>query len=80
MVGQIRREFLAAWAVLLRNGEVLALEGDAPSRPDVEAITHSDRLALVDRGNRVVGIYESTDAEKFAAVAAGDERATGDAR
>ena len=28
-----------------------------------EAVAHSDRLALVDRGNRVVGVFDSTDAE-----------------
>ncbi len=28
-----------------------------------EAVGHSDRLALVDRGNKVVGVYDSTDPE-----------------
>jgi hypothetical protein len=38
LVGQIRREFLAGWAVLLRDGEVLALEGDAPSPQQLDAL------------------------------------------
>jgi protein SCO1/2/putative membrane protein len=35
-----------------------------------EAITHSDRLALVDRGNRVVGYFDTTDPAKVAALVA----------
>jgi protein SCO1/2 len=32
---------------------------DGPASP--EAISHSDRLVLVDRGNRIVGYFDSTD-------------------
>ena len=35
-----------------------------------EAITHSDRLALVDHGNRIVGYFDSTDPAKVAALVA----------
>jgi protein SCO1/2/putative membrane protein len=35
-----------------------------------EPITHSDRLALVDRGNRVVALYDSTDPAKLTALVA----------
>jgi len=29
--------------------------------PSIEAVTHSNRLVLVDRGNKVVGVFESDD-------------------
>jgi len=35
---------------------------EAERRPDVENVSHSDRLVLVDRGNNVVGFFDSTDA------------------
>jgi protein SCO1/2/putative membrane protein len=35
-----------------------------------EAITHSDRLALVDRGNRIVAYFDSNDPAKLASLAA----------
>lgn len=35
-----------------------------------EAISHSERLALVDRGNRVVGIFDSTDRARVSALVA----------
>ncbi len=38
LVGQIRREFLAEWAVLLRGGVLLASEGDAPSPEHLQAL------------------------------------------
>ena len=46
--------------------------GQPPSEQQAgaEAITHSDRLALVDRGNRVVGYFDSTDPAKIAALVA----------
>jgi protein SCO1/2/putative membrane protein len=44
-----------------------------------EAITHSDRLVLVDRGNRVVGYFDSTDeAARKTLVAEARHRATPD--
>ena len=36
----------------------------------LEAFAHSDRLALVDRGNRVVGSYSSTDLDALKSLAA----------
>ncbi len=35
---------------------------EAERRADVEDVSHSDRLVLVDRGNSVVGFFDSTDA------------------
>jgi len=37
-----------------RNDRVIA-------DPSIEAVTHSNRLVLVDRGNKVVGVFESDD-------------------
>lgn len=38
LVGQIRREFLAEWTVLLRDGALLASEGEAPSPDHLQAL------------------------------------------
>jgi protein SCO1/2/putative membrane protein len=48
---------------LVRDRFKLTLMDAGPTDPasEREAITHSDRLALVDRG-QIVGLYESTDA------------------
>ncbi len=43
-------------------------------RPGVEAIMHSDRLVLVDRGNRIAGFFDSNDPAKIAALCAEAER------
>ncbi|HEY2155959.1 MAG TPA: DUF420 domain-containing protein [Isosphaeraceae bacterium] len=40
----------------------------APGDGGPEAVAHSDRLALVDRGNRVVGVYSSGDPEAIDAL------------
>lgn len=42
-----------------------------------EAVAHSDRLALVDRGNRVVGIFSSNDPEAIDALVARAKRRAG---
>jgi protein SCO1/2/putative membrane protein len=39
-----------------------------------EAITHSDRLVLVDHGNRIVGYFDSTDPVKIASLVAQAKR------
>jgi protein SCO1 len=39
-----------------------------------EAITHSDRLVLVDQGNRIVAYFDSTDPAKIASLVAQAER------
>ena len=38
LVGQIRREFLAEWTVLLRGSALLASEGEAPSADHLQAL------------------------------------------
>jgi protein SCO1/2/putative membrane protein len=43
------------------------IEAPGPSGSDTEAIVHSDRLALIDRG-RIVGFFESNDAEALDAL------------
>jgi len=35
---------------------------EADLKAGAEAVAHSDRLALVDRGNKVLGVFDSTDA------------------
>ena len=34
---------------------------DADQQAGAEAVSHSDRLALVDRGNKVIGVFDSDD-------------------
>lgn len=38
----------------------------ADQREGIEAISHSARLALVDRGNKVIGLYDSDDPDALA--------------
>jgi protein SCO1/2/putative membrane protein len=52
----------------------LVTAGAEDIRAGAEAITHSDRLALVDRGNQVVGLFDSTDPARLAALMAQAER------
>src|SRR6185312_15907830 len=40
------------------------------ARSGAEAIAHSQRLALVDRGNRVIGYFDSDDPEAVARLTA----------
>lgn len=46
----------------------LATAGPDEVAAGAEAIAHSDRLALVDRGNRVVGIFDTVDAARVSAL------------
>jgi protein SCO1/2 len=57
---------------LVTGGFKLGLEtaGEDERRAGAEPITHSDRLALVDRGNKVVAFFDSNDAAKVAALVA----------
>ena len=48
--------------------------------PSIEAVTHSNRLVLVDRGNRVAGVYESDDPEAIRVLKARSARAASWAR
>jgi protein SCO1/2 len=48
----------------------LVTSSDADVDAGAEPITHSDRLALVDRGNVVVALYDSNDPAKLVALAA----------
>jgi protein SCO1 len=43
----------------------LAMASDSERQAGAEPITHSDRLALVDRDNRVVGYFDSNDPAKI---------------
>ncbi len=43
------------------------MESAGPAGSETEAIVHSDRLALIDRG-RIVGLYESNDPEALDAI------------
>jgi protein SCO1/2 len=59
-------------AGLITGGFKLGLAmSSADERQDgAEAITHSDRLALVDRGNRVVAYFDTNDPAKIGALMA----------
>jgi protein SCO1/2/putative membrane protein len=47
---------------LIKDRFKLGVESaDEPRPPGAEAITHSDRIALVGRGNKVVGYFDSND-------------------
>jgi protein SCO1/2/putative membrane protein len=48
----------------------LAHASEGAVQAGAEAITHSDRLALVDRGNRVVAYFDSSDPAKLASLVA----------
>jgi protein SCO1/2/putative membrane protein len=48
----------------------LSQASDLERQAGAEAITHSDRLALVDRGNRVVAYFDSNDPAKVASLVA----------
>jgi protein SCO1/2 len=52
----------------------LAMASGEEVQAGAEAITHSDRLALVDRGNQVVGLYDSNESARLAALVAEAER------
>jgi protein SCO1/2/putative membrane protein len=52
----------------------LASSSEDEQRAGAEPITHSDRLALVDRENRVVGFFDSNDPAKIDALVAEAER------
>ena len=56
----IRRRFLLG----------VAETGAADQQPGAEAVSHSSRLALVDRGNRVVGYFDSDDPDDVRALEA----------
>src|SRR5262249_44494423 len=59
-------------ARLVTQGFKLGLSSATESEQQAgrEPITHSDRLALVDRGNRVVALYDSTDPARLTALVA----------
>jgi len=52
---------------LITRGFKLGLEttSSVDQQTGAELITHSDRLALVDRGNKVVGLFDSSDPESL---------------
>jgi protein SCO1/2/putative membrane protein len=52
----------------------LAMASPGAQQAGAEPITHSDRLALVDRGNRVVGLFDSNDPAKVKMLIAEAER------
>jgi protein SCO1/2/putative membrane protein len=52
----------------------LAMASPGAQQAGAEPITHSDRLALVDRGNRVVGLFDSNDPAKVKILIAEAER------
>jgi protein SCO1/2/putative membrane protein len=59
-------------ARLITQGFKLGLARATPEEEQAgaETITHSERLALVDRGNRVVALFDSTDPARIVALAA----------
>jgi protein SCO1/2 len=52
----------------------LATSTAAEQQAGAEPITHSDRLVLVDRGNRVIAFFDSTDPAKIAELVAKADR------
>jgi protein SCO1/2/putative membrane protein len=52
----------------------LSLATETEQQAGAEPITHSDRLALVDRGNRVVALFDSTDPAKLTALVTAAEQ------
>lgn len=56
----------------------LAAPPDVPKTDEFEEIAHSDRLALVDRGNRVIGFYDSNDSAQIAELKLQARRLGGD--
>ena len=52
----------------------LSVASESEQQGGAEAITHSDRLVLVDQGNRIVGYFDSTDPAKIASLVAEAER------
>jgi protein SCO1/2 len=61
---------------LITGGFKLGLSTATGAEPQAgaEPITHSDRLALVDRNNRIVAYFDSNDPAKIAALVAEAER------
>lgn len=61
---------------LITQGFKLGLtnSSEAAQHAGAEPITHSDRLALVDRGNKVVALFDSSDPRKIARLVAEAER------
>ena len=54
----------AIYDLILRRFHLSVAETpEADQKAGVDAVAHSDRLALVDRGNRVVGVFDSNDPE-----------------
>ncbi len=67
---------------LILNGFHLSVAENPTADPKTgaEQVAHSDRLALVDRGSRVIGIYSSSDADALKALAAKAKQRSGLAR
>lgn len=60
----------ATHALILDRFKVPVSEpSEAERGPGVEDVVHSDRLALVDRGNRVVGYFDANDREAIVRLA-----------
>jgi protein SCO1/2 len=54
----------ATYDLILKKFHLSVVENSASDpKEGVEAIAHSDRLVLVDRGNRVIGVFASGDRE-----------------
>ncbi len=63
---------------LIRSRFKLGVEaagGDVP--PGTEEISHSSRIALVNRGNQVVGVYDSLDSDAISALIADARKRAG---
>jgi len=50
---------------------------DADPKAGAEAVAHSDRLALVDRGNRVIGVFAGDNADSLRALVAKAKQSSG---
>ncbi len=63
------------------NPDAAPAEGaGADPRAGAEAVAHSDRLALVDRGNRVIGVFDSGDTDAIRSLIARAKQRSGLAR
>jgi protein SCO1/2 len=71
----------ATYELILKKFRLSVAENPvADPKQGTEAVAHSDRLALVDRGNRVIGVFESSDRDAVGRLVARAKQRSGLAR